>query len=110
MQQKPMNQRLEDIERKLEDLIEINKTSIESSTSFSSDLDKIKRTINKEVKSSILEAKVVSAEWEEVITYCSIKNISPTRAHMMLRILKGDTDNFYPKDEKEREFWDYVNR
>lgn len=100
MSQKPLVQRLDEIDAKLSKLVESSKAI----SDFTIDLDSIKHEINHEIASAFLRLQGASSEWNEVITYCNTKTASPRKVLMMLHALHGELDTFSPINEKEAKF------
>jgi hypothetical protein len=81
-QPKPLASRLDDIEAKMEELIELNKATIKATQDFRYvDLEEIKKQINKEVSKdmteSLMKFQSIPMEWLTFVSYCIDADLEP---------------------------------
>lgn len=90
--QKPLAQRLDDIEAKMDELIEINKTTIASTKDFDADINAIKKEVNSEITEVFKTFHSVSLDWLHVIEYCERNNLRPRKVMAVIHLLNDDED------------------
>lgn len=90
MSQKPLTQRLDEIDAKMSELIEINKITISSTKDFDADIKAIRKEVNIEITDVLKDFHSISFDWSNIISYCNKNKISPKRVLFVLRTLRGE--------------------
>lgn len=121
MTQKPLAQRLDEIDSKIDELnksfegidrveyriaklvesIELSRTSFESFEIGKIDIDAVKTEINLEIAKVFSTFHSVSMDWLDLINYCNRNKITPRKIMSILQVFNDDLFGVKPRENKE---------
>lgn len=95
MADKPLARRLDDIEDKMDQVLDINDKLIKHLDGFqenlsSIDTDLIKETMQKAILDAVESSNAMPNDWMVLVNYCMKKDISADTMLQFARILSGD--------------------
>lgn len=101
MADKPIARRLDDIEEKMNRVLETNNNIIEHFDGFqdnlsSVDTNLIQKTMKQTITNTMQSSNSMPKDWLELVSYCIEKDISADTMMQFSRILSGD----HRKDEE----------